>query len=282
MESRRCLAPSQPPNAGFRPQPVGSGEDEQSPLNAWAVLSGIGATICEYRALKMLSSQRIVDLEADLVAWYTSRNCCKKELCRNVQEPELPFCLRPLWHYTFMALHADMDLLEASVGRDGNTDLESKMDLVRAWISSRESKRCLLHALLLQNLVRSTTVDAAIPIHIPRILFSAALCWYSFTLYSPWCTAPPGPEASLFRDQDSEYLMVLPEIQLLKRQHTTTSAALLDQSMTDLKRILGANPAETKASTLCVLESTLRRLGTSGIAHRFADLIQTFITGTIQ
>ncbi|KIV77479.1 hypothetical protein PV11_09269 [Exophiala sideris] len=55
-------------------------------------------------------------------------------------------------------------------------------------------------------------------------------------------------------------------------------ASFLNDTISDLKHILVANRAEMKASTLCVLESILRRLGTGGIAKVFADIVQVFIT----
>ncbi|KIX06620.1 uncharacterized protein Z518_04596 [Rhinocladiella mackenziei CBS 650.93] len=268
---------------------AGAGVDEDScrpsMLNSWAALSGIGATICECRHLDLLSSRRITELETDLVTWYIStKNCCRIQECRTLKQPELPFCLKPLWHYTCMTMAADLDLLELAVGREGTDIAASKLDQVRAWISSPESKRCLLHALCLQNLVTSTTVDSAVAIHTARILFSAALCWYCYMLYLPWCTASFDSGASLLLDDTSDYLMALPEIRLLRDERSPwkQSPNILDKAISDLKRILGANPAKMKVSTLCVLESTLRRLGTSGISQKFADLIQAFVTGGTQ
>lgn len=258
---------------------------DQCTLNSWSALSGIGAAICECRDLSVLSLQRITGFEADLVMWYNStKNCCKTKGCRDLKQPELPFCLRPLWHYTFMTLAADLDLLELAVGREGSNIAASTLDQVRSWITSPESKRCLLHALCLQNLVASTTVDSAIAIHTARILFSCALCWYCYMLYLPWCTASSDSGAFLMLDEASGYLIALPEIRLLReeRRILQSSPIVLDKAMSDLRRIQGANPSEMKASTLCVLESTLRRLGTSGISQRFADLIQAFITGGAQ
>lgn len=54
-------------------------------------------------------------------------------------------------------------------------------------------------------------------------------------------------------------------------------ASFLNDNLSDLKHVLAANRAEMKASTLCVLESILRRLGTGGIAKVFADIVQVFI-----
>ncbi len=282
MKHRRSNSTTQPNEARFIGQTGKGWQQQRSLMNAWAVLSGIGATIAEHRSLQTLSLQRVAELENGLVTWYTLRNCCKIEPCRNTHEPELPFCLRPLWHYTFMTLSADIDLLEEAIGRDGAMIPASRPDQIRTWTSSPESKRCLFHALLLQNLINQTTVDSSVAIFTPRLLFSAAVCWHCFNLYLPWSTASLDSGASLLLEAASEYLMALPEIQLLKQDRTTTGTNLLDKSMSDLKRILGTPPSGRKVSTLCVLESALRRLGTSGISQRFADLVQAFITGSVQ
>ncbi|EXJ69322.1 uncharacterized protein A1O5_07358 [Cladophialophora psammophila CBS 110553] len=263
---------------------VALGEDTNhlSMLNSWAVLSGIGATICESRHLKLLSAERITEFQADLLMWYSSpQNCCQKKECRSQRQPELPFCLRPLWHHTFMVLTTDFNALELAVGRQG-TDIDaSTLNHVRTWICSPESKRCLLHAMCLQNMVASTTVGSADAVHTARILFSAALCWYCYMLYLPWCSASVGSDAHLLTDKTSEYLMTLPEIRLLRENRSVieTRPGILDQAIADLKAILVANTAVMKASTLCVLESTLRRLGTSGISRKFADVVQAFVSG---
>lgn len=257
-------------------------QQNRSMLSSWAVLSGIGATICEYRHLNLLSQAHITDLEADLVAWYRMRNCCTTEFCWNRKQSDLPFCLRPLWHYTFMTLAADIDLLEIAVGRDGTNISPSVLEHVRTWMSSPESKRCLLHALFLQNLLKSTTVDTTTAIHTPRIIFTAALCWYCFMLYLPWCAASLDTDSSSLLDEDTEYLLGLPEIQLLRDNVNTAGTTIVDSTISEFKRILGTNAADMKASTFCVLGSILRRLGTSGISQKFTDLIHVFITGGMQ
>lgn len=266
-------------------------QDQSSPrsmLHSWAALSGIGASICEFRHLDLFSPQRVTEIEADLVRWYRSPgNCCQVEDCRSLEQLEFPFCLRPLWHYTFMTMTSDLDLLEVAVGRDGPGAAALQHDRVRAWVSSRESKRCLLHAWCLQNLVASSALDSAVAMHTPRILFSAALCWYCHILYLPWCSGVDGSGGSQSTDETIEYLIKMPEFRLLRDERrsptgTSSSRDTFTRLTSDFERVLGQTPAEVKASTLCVLESLLRRLGTSGVAQRFADIIQAFVIGELQ
>lgn len=261
---------------------LGRNPHHSSMLISWAALSGIGATISESRQLGSLSAQRITEFQAELLIWYYScQNCCQKQDCRSLRHPELPFCLKPLWHHTFMVLTADLNLLELAIGRQGSKISVSTLNYVKAWICSPESKRCLLHALCLQNMFCSTTVSSADAIHSARILFSAALCWYCYMLYLPWCSASAGSDAHLLTDDTLNHLMTMPEIRLLRENRgvTETRPDVVDSAIADLKTILVANTAVMKASTLCVLESTLRRLGTSGISRSFADIVHAFVAG---
>jgi hypothetical protein len=77
--------------------------------------------------------------------------------------------------------------------------------------------------------------------------------------------------------------MTLPEAALLRGESRSTGRPpnSFDLILSDLKRILLAAPAEMKVNTLFVLESILRRLGTSGISQRLANLVQVFISGEI-
>jgi hypothetical protein len=289
QESRHASAdPLAHPQArfhGLHPGPITVSKDylsKHSMLVSWATLSGIGATICECWHLDVFSSRQVAEFEKDLAEWYTSSgNCCQAGPCQSLGQDELQFCLRPLWHHTFMALTTDFDLLEGAAGREGAHITPSTVEHVKLWIASPASKRCLLHALCLQNLVASTTVEAAVAIHTPRILFLAALCWYCYMLYLSYCTSPSDFGSSLLDAKDLEYLTGLPEAQLLHKGRLASNPQLdvFHRATSDLNRILGAGPAEMKTSTLCVLESSLHRLGSSGVSQKFADLVQAFMTG---
>lgn len=251
-------------------------------LNSWAALSGIGAMIIESRHSNLLTPHRVTEFEADLMVWYTSvGSCCKRGGYHNIHQSDYPFCLKPLWHYTFMTLTADLGLLELVAGKEGPVIPPSALDSIRAWILSTESKRCLLHALFLQRYVASSTMDSANALYLARIVFSAALCWYCYMIYLPWAIASSTSKGSQLLDEASEYVMALPETRLLRPDGASSPQSppnALDEVFSDLRKILGANRAEMKAHTLCVLESSLRRLGPCGISRQFADLIQAFIT----
>ncbi|OQV05817.1 Fungal specific transcription factor domain-containing protein [Cladophialophora immunda] len=254
-------------------------------LNVYNGLSGISASICECRHLDLLSFSMVSKFESDLLTWYASTPKAFKMSHDPSLQTEAPFSLLPLWHYNFLTLSTDLNILEVAIGKEGSEVPPSVRESVLSWITSLDSKRCLLHALFLQNLIVSTNMGALVAIHTPRILFSAAICWYCYMLYLPESSSVSVSWAPSFPDRMFEPLNSLPEIQLLREGKNMDSTNIypvphiLDETLTALPKILAANVAEMKANTLCVIECILRRLGTTGISLRFADIIQVFISG---
>ncbi|KIX10085.1 uncharacterized protein Z518_01166 [Rhinocladiella mackenziei CBS 650.93] len=249
---------------------------ELSMLNVYTTLSGIGASICECRHLDFLSFNMISKFESDLLTWYTSVSDSYRKLGDHSAQSDPPFSLLPLWHYTFMTLTTDLRTLELAVGKEGSEVASSTREYVLSWISSVDSKRCLLNALFLQNLIVSTTMGSFVAIHTPRILFSAALCWYCYMLYLPQSPSAGDVWTSSLPDQ-MESFQSFPEVQLSRESNPISN--IYSETIPCFRKILDANPAEMKANTTCVLESILRRLGTNGISRRFADIIQIFVYG---
>lgn len=254
---------------------IPTGQDHM--LNVYTRLSGVAASIFECRHLGSLSSEQAKRFESDLITWYTSVPAPFRELGNTSMQPETPFSMLPLWHYTFMTLTTALETLELAIGRDGAAMAPSTGEYALSWISSPDSKRCLLHALLLQNLVASVNMGSFFPIHTARILFSAAVCWYCYMLYLPYISA--SDHAWVLSGLSELSLETLPEIKLLREGAFISTVGSCNDTISDFKRILIANPAEMKASTLCVLEGILRRLGTGGISKVFADIVQVFISG---
>ena len=255
-------------------------------FDAYNALSGISASICECRHLGLLSFTMVSKFESDLLTWYASTPKAFKGTIEHSTQEETPINLLPLWHYCFITLSTDLNILEVAVGREGAEIGPSTREYLSSWVMSSKSKRCLLHALFLQNLMVATNMGALVAIHTPRILFSAALCWYSYMLCHPDGASASGSSFSL-PNGSFESLNSLPEIQLLQEDRSMSSARIypiphvLEETLGTLPKLLAANSAEMKANTLCVIESILRRLGMGGISLRFADIIQVFISGEI-
>lgn len=288
-------------------------------LLKYARLSGIGASIAECRYLKQLTFEMIAKLESELIFWH--RTFPERMGTYGDQtgpaastSTETPFSLMPLWHYSFISLMADINVLELAIGKEGPDVPLSVREYVVSWLSSLDSKRCLLHALLLQNVMVNTSMGSVMAIHTPRVLFASAVCWASYMLYRPSLAAfsassnsNPDPSSSSNTASTASpapdtfpslELELLPEIRAMDSMQqaarssfnsTATSSSTFTpalpsgctgkQAIAALKSILSANNAEMKAATLCVLETILRRLGASGISRRFADIIQILIAG---
>ncbi|KEF61507.1 uncharacterized protein A1O9_03074 [Exophiala aquamarina CBS 119918] len=231
----------------------------------------------------------ITQLESELISWHRTfpdYSATRAEQATGSTVTELPFSLMPLWHYSFMTLMTDLDVLELAIGKDGPDVSHSVRQYVSSWISSPDSKRCLLHALLLQNFMVNTSMGSVMAIHTPRILFAAAVCWACYMLYQPSIPSSSSLSAQFTVHTDRtdvfESLELLPEIRAMDSStwsSTLPSGFTGKQASAALKSILTANTAEMKAATLCVLETMLRRLGTGGISRRFADIIQILIAG---
>jgi hypothetical protein len=251
-------------------------------LNVYATLSGIGASICEFRQLDLLSSDLSGKLGADLVRWYTTTGTLSPPSNECRIPSDIPVSLKMLWHYTFISLTVDLNTLEVAVGREGPTRIiQSVHEYVESWISAPDSKRSLFHALYLQNMIVSTNVGSSTAIHTARVLFSAALCWYCYILYHPFMSTTTEMAVNKNSDNTLEYLIQLPEMRLLRMEGGSSgpNSSLWHKTMTTFQRLLVATSAEIKESTLCVLEAALRGLGVSGISKRFADIIYIFISG---
>lgn len=252
----------------------------QSMFYSWARLSGIGATICEYQQLNMLFSNDVLEFEKRLASWFSlAGDCC--DLKNAQRQPDLPFCLRPLWHQTFITLHSDLNLLEQAVGREGLQPSARSLEYARVWTSSLEVQRCLLHALCIQNLASVTSFNVATALHTPRVLFTAALCWQCYIVYSTVSRPPNISDGSQSFAEMSDYLMALPEFCLLRedRSHSRLYGNIVEKAVLELWKMVNSPIAEIKASTLCVLEEYLRQLTTNGISRKFADIVQAFILG---
>ena len=261
------------------------GLSDHSMFNIYNNLSGIAACICECRYLDLLSPMMVNKFESDLLTWYSSTPKAFKAPREQLKQSGFPFNLLPFWHYSFITLSTDLNLLELAVGREGTEVASSTREYVLSWIASPESRRCLLHALFLQKLMVTTHLGALLAFNTPRILFSAALCWYCYMLYLPESQSATALSTPSLLDGILEPSAFFPEIQLLRDGKSTKSANfypvphMLNETLATLPKILVANPAEMKAETLCVIECILRRVGTVGISIRFANIVQAFISG---
>jgi hypothetical protein len=235
-----------------------SGRSIASPgsFTAYAFLAGIAARICETRKLGELDDSARSEFVKSLVEWY-------QEFSRSSDTTD-PLCLMVLWHSTFMALLADLDMLERAVGRDTPEALESSTKDFRRWVSSLDAKRCIVHGLLAHKNVRELQLGMEPAIHIPRTLFLAGMTLFCYTL-------PQVPPLDMGRETFQQELLALPEMKLID-----TSGALY---IFEQDRKCSGKLSAIEASALCNITDLLQRIGHWEIARKYASTLESVLHG---
>ncbi|KAJ5798662.1 uncharacterized protein N7503_006167 [Penicillium pulvis] len=93
------------------------------------------------------------------------------------------YCLSTLWHSIFFSLYADINRLELAIGKEGFAEAENHVEHVRSWASSQDGQCCALHAALILRELEKENIGTEPPMHIPRIIFRAALVWFCYTRF---------------------------------------------------------------------------------------------------
>jgi len=156
--------------------PVGKSVDDppcQAPLmQAYGLLAGQIASICEMRGATLDDSRTASDIRRRLTSWYETHFPSIRVSSRDT------LCLAILWHEAFMALYISFDLLERVIGREGSQVSEEDVRRVRAWVNTVEGRRCLMHAVLVFKRLQGLPISATPAIHVPKALFYAGLVIY--------------------------------------------------------------------------------------------------------
>lgn len=224
---------------------------------AYVSLEGIGTSISKDQRDGRLDDTAFNSYHDDLVSWYKNYS----ELMTREQSGQLS--LPMLWHWVYMCLLVDFDQLECAIGRDGSEAAESAADYISYWVSSPNSTRCALHAFLAQRQLQSLPFDNVPAIHVPRILFSAAVAWYCYLQYG----LGQNSATTLLDDPTSHF----PELGMLS---PPTQKQLVDITQLSWKR---GGMSDLKAATLCQLGDSLQHIKHWGIARAFAKIVACLI-----
>ena len=218
---------------------------------AYASLAGLVAAIQERRAS---------DLDADakqhfrnlLLTWH-------QEHYKHIQGPRKNHInLLIFWHAAFMALYADFDMLELSIGRDGRRVAQETREGINDWAASPEARRSILHALLVLRHLEMLPIGLEPAIHVPKAAFYSAMVVYSYIKCKPL--------ADPYMPLEDE--MNLPELQV------AGSTSIL-HSNGDKVTIAMFSPVEP--SILCNAIDLLRRIGHWEISRKFASILQILL-----
>ncbi|CAG8364335.1 unnamed protein product [Penicillium salamii] len=137
------------------------------------------ASLGMLESVSALASEEFTDVlqcHTLLTTWYTQYAL--------VYKPASWLSLLILWHSIFMSLHVDFNILELTLGRDGDEASQKALPHAQKWIHSPDAKRCLLHAMLLQNHCESLPMGAESAIHLPLSLYHCGIIWAAFMCFS--------------------------------------------------------------------------------------------------
>lgn len=209
----------------------------------------------QYIEIQSISARVIEqsDLQQRETFVLTLTNFYDSHLRAKVDERRDFFCLPIIWHSIFMSIFTDFDRLELAIGKEGHAASTGHADYAQTWAGSVHGERSALHAYLILKELGKITLGAEPPIHVPRIVFRAAVVWYLYTRLDHDPTEPPS--------ENSEF----PEF-----RHMGIDIQMLRFEANGFKL---SRPSALESSTFCGLASALQRLGHRGISRKFAYIL---------
>ncbi|KAK6816016.1 hypothetical protein RU639_008988 [Aspergillus parasiticus] len=224
---------------------------ELSQFTQLAQLEGMIASIADKRSLNFGLRE---DVSGQFVSWLM-------KFFDNYLQPEgsnivSPFSLEILWHSAFLALFVDLDRLELATGREGYVRSLPHREYIKEWASSQDGRRCVLHGALILQKIQSMTLGVEPAMHVPRVLYQAAMVWYAYLKF--------GVDN---HDSPKDF----PEFACL---NVNCQALLFESNGFKISR-----PKIKESSTLSGLVDLLRRIGHWGISRKFADQLARMMQG---
>lgn len=226
---------------------------EQDPFNTYCELEGIAASIFEAKELQTwsnISSQ----LEVSLIEFYDNHLRDKMDGAGDA------LCLEILWHSVFISLHTDLNRLEICSGREGYEASREHSDYVRSWADSQNGQRCALHGVLILRKSRNIPLGSTPAIHLPRVLYCAAMVWYCYTEFGQNKTTEIPGDTGKFSE--------------LEKLGINCQKLLFEAHGFNVSR-----PTKLESSTLYELVDLLRRQGYWAISRKLASLMSLLVYG---
>ena len=206
----------------------------------YAGLEDISSAIIEARINGSLTTAFMDKVQQCLIA-------CYRQHLHGVQFEPLRTGGMILWHFLFITLHSDLNLLERSVGRDGPNLDASDLVQVHGWVNSSSAKRCAAHAIMIKKNLDSFPLASEPAMHVPRAMFSSAICLFCYSKYGNGSNAVS---------------VEFPELQLLDAD----VSALLREAKS-------GSSADVEMGALCGLVDMLQRIGHWEISRTFASIL---------
>ncbi|KAL4770009.1 hypothetical protein BDW60DRAFT_218347 [Aspergillus nidulans var. acristatus] len=229
-------------------------------LHAYLELEGIAASIIESSSLGLGSSsnsksnhgmqeQPIDHIVAILIRFYTLH-------LKPHTHARDPFSLLALWHSIFISVFTNIDSLELDIGKERYHQAVSPpvTGYVRAWAASPNGQRSALHAALILGHLKQLSLATEPAIHVPRVLFRAAITWYCYTKYQSRSeAAQPQPQ------QQAAHVVQFPELREM------------------IDGVAVRKSAMAESSIFCGLVDLLQRMGHWGLSTRLAGILRLLL-----
>ncbi|KAJ9144672.1 Early growth response protein [Pleurostoma richardsiae] len=230
---------------------------EQAHFGAYCELEGIAVSILNAKELGTWPAT-LPQLEQALLGFFD------KYLKSISGAAGDPFYIEVLWHATFISLFTDLNQLEMSSGRDGYERAQRHVNYAKTWARSADGRRCALHGALILRKLENMPIGAEPAIHVPRVLYCAALVWYCYTEFGQ---GDDGDDDAGTAAQREEF----PEFERL--------GIRTQQLIFEVQGFRSSRPAAGESSTLCGLVDLLRRIGHWEISRKLASLMTALVHG---
>jgi len=213
---------------------------EHSYFTIYAALEDVCSEIIEASINESLTTASIDNIQQYLIQFYEHR-------LRESQFEPLRNGSKVLWHYLFILLHSDLDLLERSIGRDGSDLSASDLSNVQIWAKSFAAKRCAVHAIMIKRNLECFPLNSEPAIHVPKAIFSSAICLFCYSKHG---------------DGGNDSSADFPEFHVLD----TAVHSLLREAK-------GGSSTDVEMGLLYGLVDLLQRIGHWGISRTFASIL---------
>ncbi|GAT29920.1 similar to An03g06400 [Aspergillus luchuensis] len=227
---------------------------KQNSFKEYFALEEIAGSVCDAR------------MSDDYSALPSQQSVLEKFYCNNITQRSSSagpdnFCLRALWHVTFLSSLVDFDRLELAVGREGHEESQRHVCYARAWANSRDGCRCVVHAVLTFRCLESMPRAKEPPIHAPRSLHRAILVLYCYLQFKDIA----------YHTDVTQNVFDFPEL-----KHAGINCERI------LAEVNGPGmwgPKPMHSSMLCHCIDLLRRLGHWGLARQQAAMWEVVVYG---
>lgn len=210
----------------------------------YSALEDVCAEIIEARMNGSLTTAVTQGLQECLILLY------EQHLHDSQYDPLRNGC-KILWHYLFIQLFSDLDLLERSIGREGPDPAATDISEIQAWVSSVSAHRCVAHAIMIKRNLECIPLSFEPAIHVPRCVFASIICLFCYTRYGSNITNFPG-HFSEFRLFDNNVASLLREVK-------------------------GGASNDVEMETLYGFADLLKRIGHWEVSRTFSSIIEVLL-----